>query len=490
MINVRKGLGDGNYMEMYYGSKGINNYIEICVNEKDFLTEKNYYVIRMLEDNDIDEIIKPAISKLDNNLFLRYQVNSFFVLDKYLIKSKPDITFLEAILNTVCNCEKIAERYLLNVDDLVISPDYMLWDDKTKKIKMIYAPFYNKKIQVQLKSFVEYMMRVFDYRDAKGVMKVQHIYELITKEDFDIKELEEIVSDKLSDNKSVLREKRTINEYIINDEEGCSENVRFENTYKKNDKMSHYSLSTYENTSNNKDVTKKENLMKTDNISVMKKDNRYEMIIGINAAITGVLFLLFLFLDKGKNIFILFLASIITLVINSLIYILKKDKEEEIDIDKSMQEFENIKKEYVDIYKKEYADEYKREYADEYIKEKHNEKSFNTKEKKELLNRNDIKKEYKLIPLNDGMLEPMVIKPDKKEIVIGRGRNEADYRLNKEQISRVHASIVIKPEGIYLKDQNSTNGTYINSSRINAYEEKLLNIGDIIKFANEEFFIG
>ena len=89
--------------------------------------------------------------------------------------------------------------------------------------------------------------------------------------------------------------------------------------------------------------------MKTDNISVMKKDNRYEMIIGINAAITGVLFLLFLFLDKGKNIFILFLVSIITLVINSLIYILKKDKEEEIDIDKSMQEFENIKKEYVDI---------------------------------------------------------------------------------------------------------------------------------------------
>ena len=84
----------------------------------------------------------------------------------------------------------------------------------------------------------------------------------------------------------------------------------------------------------------------------------------------------------------------------------------------------------------------------------------------------------------------MVIKPDKKEIVIGRGRNEADYRLNKEQISRVHASIVIKPEGIYIKDQNSTNGTYINSSRINAYEEKLLNIGDIIKFANEEFFIG
>ena len=484
-------------MEMYYGSKGINNYIEICVNEKDFLTEKNYYVIRMLEDNDIDEIIKPAISKLDNNLFLRYQVNSFFVLDKYLIKSKPDITFLEAILNTVCNCEKIAERYLLNVDDLVISPDYMLWDDKTKKIKMIYAPFYNKKIQVQLKSFVEYMMRVFDYRDAKGVMKVQHIYELITKEDFDIKELEEIVSDKLSDNRLELKEKRITNEYTT-DEDDYSGNAWNGNAYHKYDKVVQDDFLPFEDTLTNKSITEKESLLETDNIPVIKKDNRHEIIIGINAAVSGVLFLIFLFLNKGKGIFLLFLFSIVALVINALIYILRNDKEDEIDIDKSMKEFEDIKKAYIDEYKKEYIDEYKREYVDEIKREhvgeqkieKHNEKSFNTKEKKELLNHNDIKKEYKLIPLNDGMLEPMVIKPDKKEIIIGRGKNETDYRLNKEQISRVHASIVIKPEGIYIKDQNSTNGTYINSSRINAYEEKLLNIGDIIKFANEEFFIG
>ena len=100
------------------------------------------------------------------------------------------------------------------------------------------------------------------------------------------------------------------------------------------------------------------------------------------------------------------------------------------------------------------------------------------------------KKEYKLIPLNDGMLEPIVINPDKKETVIGRGKNETDYRINKEQISRIHASIIIKSDGVYIKDQNSTNGTYINASKLEAYEEKLVSIGDIIRLANEEFFVG
>ena len=98
MINVHKDLGDGNCMEIYYGSKGVNNYIEVCINEKDFNVSKNNYVIRMLEDNEIGEIIKPAVSKLDNDLFLRYQVNSLFVLDKFFLKSKPDITVLKNIL--------------------------------------------------------------------------------------------------------------------------------------------------------------------------------------------------------------------------------------------------------------------------------------------------------------------------------------------------------------------------------------------------------
>ena len=477
MINVHKDLGDGNCMEIYYGSKGVNNYIEVCINEKDFNVSKNNYVIRMLEDNEIGEIIKPAVSKLDNDLFLRYQVNSLFVLDKFFLKSKPDITVLKNILKSVCACVKISEQFLLNTDDLVISPDYMLWDYKDQKVRIIYAPFYNKKIQYQLKYFIEYIMRIFDYKSADGVMTLHHIYELITGEDLDINELERYVSDAMGE-KGVDRLK-----------------------YKLLDSSDNFSL--VKNVENNvvyvnKDFNEKGNRMKEkettleeDDAIIVKEESRYEVIIGINAAVSGILFLTFLFINKEKVIFLLFLISIISLVINSFVYIFKKEKGDEIDIDKSMKEFEERYKINNDM---DYCESINHKdnintYEDvDYISNNFTYEYNNRETNKMNISMN--KKEYKLIPLNDGMLEPIVINPDKKETVIGRGKNETDYRINKEQISMIHASIIIKSDGVYIKDQNSTNGTYINASKLEAYEEKLVSIGDIIRLANEEFFVG
>ena len=187
----------------------------------------------------------------------------------------------------------------------------------------------------------------------------------------------------------------------------------------------------------------------------------------------------------------MFLISIISLVINSFVYIFKKEKGDEIDIDKSMKEFEERYKINNDM---DYCESINHKdnintYEDvDYISNNFTYEYNNRETNKMNISMN--KKEYKLIPLNDGMLEPIVINPDKKETVIGRGKNETDYRINKEQISRIHASIIIKSDGVYIKDQNSTNGTYINASKLEAYEEKLVSIGDIIRLANEEFFVG
>ncbi|MBQ9278735.1 MAG: FHA domain-containing protein [Lachnospiraceae bacterium] len=445
-------------MEMYYGSKGVNNYIEICVNEKDFYASDNYYVIRMLEDNDIGEIIKPIISKLDNNIFLRYPVNSLFVLDKFFIKSRPDIVMIEEILKTICESVKCSEQFLLNIDELVLLPEYMLWDDKSKKIKIIYAPFYNKKIQSQLKNFIEYIMRIFDYKNADSVMKLHHIYEIIMREDFDINELEKTVSYTSYEKKEKLVLAENYNNLLSNNP--LTEIPSTE-------------ISSMEIPSTEiKDAV------------IVNDDSRYEHIIGINAAVSGLLFLAFLFINKEKVLFLMFLISIVVLVINSFVYILKKEKEDEIDIDRSMIEFEEKKNEYISRYNE--NNNY--EETVNKISEFENDNVHNNVNKEAVDNK--YKRDFKLIPLNDGLLEPIVINKDKSEIVIGRGKNEADYRLNKEQISRVHASIIIKTDGIYLKDHNSTNGTYINSARIGAYEEKIINLGDIIKLANEEFFVG
>jgi len=94
----------------------------------------------------------------------------------------------------------------------------------------------------------------------------------------------------------------------------------------------------------------------------------------------------------------------------------------------------------------------------------------------------------KLVPLTNGALELIHIDDKASSIVVGRGKKESDYRLPTTQISRVHACIYKNSDGVFVEDRASTNGTYVNSNRIIAYEKVKINRGDIISFANEEFF--
>lgn len=94
-----------------------------------------------------------------------------------------------------------------------------------------------------------------------------------------------------------------------------------------------------------------------------------------------------------------------------------------------------------------------------------------------------------IVPLTNGSLHTMLISEYPDTIVIGRGKKDTDYRVPTVQISRIHACIYKRDDGIYLEDRDSTNGTYLNNVRIPSMCEKLLAKGDIIGFANEEFFV-
>ena len=63
---------------------------------------------------------------------------------------------------------------------------------------------------------------------------------------------------------------------------------------------------------------------------------------------------------------------------------------------------------------------------------------------------------------------------------IGKKRGEADLVLNDLSISRLHARIVKEPDGHYLEDMNSTNGTFKNGLQLQPYEKRKLEEGDEI----------
>jgi hypothetical protein len=79
----------------------------------------------------------------------------------------------------------------------------------------------------------------------------------------------------------------------------------------------------------------------------------------------------------------------------------------------------------------------------------------------------------------------------KSDFSVGKDRMHADYCIsNNRAISRQHVVFTRGKNGTYVKDCNSTNGSWINGIKLQSERQVLLNDGDVLKLANEEFIYG
>lgn len=69
---------------------------------------------------------------------------------------------------------------------------------------------------------------------------------------------------------------------------------------------------------------------------------------------------------------------------------------------------------------------------------------------------------------------------DKLPISIGKVADMVDIVLKDATVSKLHAEIMAENETIYIKDCNSTNGTFVNGMQLDAEEKISLEIGDEI----------
>lgn len=77
---------------------------------------------------------------------------------------------------------------------------------------------------------------------------------------------------------------------------------------------------------------------------------------------------------------------------------------------------------------------------------------------------------------------------DKSPFIIGKDALHVNLCINDNgAISRMHAKIETRPDGVYIEDCNSTNGTHVNGRRVIEGQPVKLADGDIIKLADEEF---
>lgn len=307
-------------MEISYRTKDIYNVLEINMGpSKNIEKDGMLYRLKMLQANDIPGLLKMDYAVVNELICVHYNVSSRYILNRMFKVKKPDGIILQQIMKSLYKTVEMQKKYLLDPNDIVFVPEYMFYDSADENIVMINVPGYNKNLRLQMKSFIEDIMKIYNHNDRSGLEYMYNLYELVCSEKFEM---------------SIFQ--------------------KYVNSYKKSD-------------------------------------------------------------EKTK-----------------------------LNVSESTKQINDIK---------------------------------------------EISVTREIIPLSNGELESIEIGGQKSQIIVGREASETDYHIASQQISRIHACIYLKENQIYIQDKNSTNGTFVNAVKLKALSEVKLNPGDVIAFANEEFYV-
>ena len=319
------------------------------------------------------------------------------------------------------------EKYLLDASDLVVCVEYLFFHTEKEEIRLLCVPGYQKPLKEQIAAFLEYLMPRFDHGDRAGERFLYECHQVLADEWNDISAFFTLLeSDKNADEE--------VYTYTCQDAGSAALPLR--------------------------------EAEKSVDTVFSKRFFLYALAGG--AALALIIKYLFFDGTTGTAIFgIVWLSALIVLAIMTA-----REKDERDESDVAMQEYKM----------------HERENAVGALAETDERTDCDATYLPALQQTEKKKEGMKLVPLSNGALEAFRIPADIESLTIGRDKT-SDYRVTTTQISRVHARLFNRPDGLYIEDANSTNGTFVNTKRIPPMNQQKLEKGDVVGLANEEFFI-
>lgn len=426
-------------MEISFLNKGIYHYIDAKAGMVSELEASGrMYQIHMLTENEMTYILHSEMLCTNGELWLTHNTESCYCLQNMLMQEGINGSVLQNLIGQILAGIKEIEPYLLDAADLILRLEYMFWNPVLKGVRMLCVPGYQMPVCEQLRLLLESIMPRFDHTDYEGERMLYLCHSLVSDEWQGLAGLikflktQEIEPDRKRQYVNVLPGGKPVQD--------CQPNM--EKTEQK--------------------VTQAE---EDDEVSDSILSKRFFLFVLAGGAALALI-IKYLFFDGTTGTAIFGVGWLLALIVLAIMTV----REKEDDSDAAMQDYASANNQEISACISAEIPGEISGYEQQYVFAKNSNMCT------------------KLVPLTNGALEPLRLSNVTEMVTIGRDR-KTDYRVMTTQISRMHAKLYKKEDGLFLEDLNSTNGTFVNAKRIPALTEYKLNKGDVIGFANEEFFV-
>ena len=379
---------------------------------------------KMLVNNRIPGILDLKVNVTDNRKTFEYDTAGLITLESLCLQQNIDTVTLKKIFSGLAKIVSDGEKYLLEQNDFLIGPEYIFLD-KEQNPYAGYCPGYGKPMSEQIGNVAEYLMNRIDYHNKESVLMTYTIYKKSREEGFYIGE---------------------ITDYLNVAKEDPGERPKEQRSEPPDRSFHDAPVLTIERKPliNEEDFTVFESEKKrgTDR-SLHIKPGQSNIILFVVAVLIPVLLVGIsvkagLVLDKNGKTDIVKLAAVAVLGIGVAVYVIKKTKKSAKEVPKDIVPEED--------------------------------------EATELLFSGGVPSMGNTCILESG--EFPVIRVNELPFSIGKDREHMDFCLDYQGVSRCHARLERMGTGIGIVDCGSTNGTYLNGTKLDSNRPYLLNDGD------------
>ncbi len=168
-------------MKVEYKRDIKRNYMVIWKPEESVIEP---YCIRMMEEAISDTILLMQQHSIDDQMLFYYEITGrqsmLHLFEKKLLSYGQLKLFMKQILSAL----ELAYEHLLPEDDFLLIPEYIYLDIVTNMPSLCFLPGYRKDSRKQMSSLLEYLMNKVDYGDKEAVTLVYQLYAASREEGF------------------------------------------------------------------------------------------------------------------------------------------------------------------------------------------------------------------------------------------------------------------------------------------------------------------
>lgn len=163
---------------------------ELILKEKDISSSS--YKICMLERNNIPGLLNVKVVLVDEFVEFKYRISNKSSLVNQVNERKIQYHGLEAIRKSLVNITEYLEEYLLDVEDLMLKPEYIFLEPETWEVCYCYLPGWKCDAIKEIRSLMEYLVKEMDHIDDKVIKLGYEMYDLSVKPNFKLQDLSTI----------------------------------------------------------------------------------------------------------------------------------------------------------------------------------------------------------------------------------------------------------------------------------------------------------